>query len=341
MASKLKQFVEKRGLLFTVAASVCLSVGCSPVPSDANQDYQARLSHVLGVEVQTNPLPALPSLKKPELPQAEKISLIELGKLNQCKLSQLIAHHNTQLGKTAYPSELLKYQISFLKQLSLCTEKLNENEFELKSILTNSYEQKLRTLPVYFNNMIAGESELQRLFRLTHNEFVSSDMKQVQASFEAITYFVTLKQQISKHQFEDINEQMITTKLGVLNNNNAVAAIISSSLRQIAFNETSSHALKQLDFNQLCTQSDKAKIASNVFQKFFIKQIQPYQASLTSTLETLSPQLYTLLENQTDLQGLFAPNQNTSLLTRLKTSAKAHVSWWQQFYDQCKINPYL
>lgn len=341
MANTLKQIVIKRRLLLTATASIYLFAGCSPVPSDTNHEYHARLSHVLGIEVQINPLPPFPALQKPELPQAEKISLIELGKLNQCKLSQLIAHHNNQLGKTAYPSELLKYQISFLKQLSVCTEKLSENESELKAVLTSSYENKQRTLPIYFNNMVSGESELQRQFRLTNTEFVSSDIKQVQASFAAITYFVTLKHKIDEHQFDDIDEQTITSQLGGLNNNNAVASILSSSQRQIMLNEASTEALKQLDLNQLCAQSDKAQIASNVFQKFFIKQIQPYQASLTSTLETLSPQLYTLLENQTDPQALFAPDQMTSLLSRLKASAKAHVSWWQQFYEQCKINPYL
>lgn len=86
-----------------------------------------------------------------------------------------------------------------------------------------------------------------------------------------------------------------------------------------------------------------ATIVSNVFQKYFLKEIQPYQANLAGYLETLLPLYNQLWFDQAitnkQLNTLIALDSQNNLLNQLKGSAKKHVTWWQNFYKTCEISP--
>ena len=88
---------------------------------------------------------------------------------------------------------------------------------------------------------------------------------------------------------------------------------------------------------------DKAKIMNNIFQKFYLSQIQPYQAQLIGFLEVLQPLLNQLWYQErvttNEINQLIKANSNTNLLNQLKSSAKQHVIWWQEFYKTCEISP--
>lgn len=337
--NRLINYTTLKKQLVALFSLVCI-VGCSPKPSDINREYQNRLAHVLAISIKEYKPAPFPTFEKTTLPSPITISILELGQLDHCKLSQLIASHNNQLGKTAYPSELLKYQLAFVKQLTHCTETLSDEDNALKQTLLASFAQKQQALPAYFDNMVSAEREFLAQFRLTAAEFSSNDNQDVQQAFSALAYFTNLKQQLLTQTYEDIDESLITASLQALNNNTAIPAILSSSLRQINFNNSATAALQTLDLTSLCNNPEKAQIASNVFQKFFIKQLQPYQAALTSNLESLSPRLYFLLNEQPKLNFLFDSEHPNALLNQLKASAKQHVGWWQKFYQTCKINPY-
>ena len=122
--------------------------------------------------------------------------------------------------------------------------------------------------------------------------------------------------------------------------------LIQSARQQIAFNNSATSFVKTLNLRDICpTGKNKktAKIVSNVFQKFFLGEIQHYQAQLTGYLEVLQP-LYNQLWFKEEITSepindLTKTNSPNNLLNQLKNSAKNHVVWWQTFYKTCEISP--
>ncbi|WP_345877784.1 DUF3080 family protein [Shewanella algae] len=88
------------------------------------QDYSARLERVTAQnfiapdyrpEVDQN----LNAANRPETLEA-RLPLLESLGLMHCRLGELIAAHNSSLGRVAEPSELLKYQLAFIQAAPIC-----------------------------------------------------------------------------------------------------------------------------------------------------------------------------------------------------------------------------
>lgn len=62
------------------------------------------------------------------------IGLLDLAELNHCRLGGLIANHNSSLGKVSQPSNLLIYQLEFIKAAPDCIKTLGDSE--LKAVLS-------------------------------------------------------------------------------------------------------------------------------------------------------------------------------------------------------------
>lgn len=87
------------------------------------QDYSARLERVTAQnfiapdyrpEIDQN----LNAANRPEALEA-RLPLLESLGLMHCRLGELIATHNSSLGRVAEPSELLKYQLAFSSRADL------------------------------------------------------------------------------------------------------------------------------------------------------------------------------------------------------------------------------
>ena len=100
------------GLLLLVAASS----GCTSV-NDQLDDYQARLSRVLDEQPTAQSVTRVP--RRPvqhnrlALPQAD-INLLELLRLDQCRIGLTVAQKNSSLGRVALPSQQLLMELELL-----------------------------------------------------------------------------------------------------------------------------------------------------------------------------------------------------------------------------------
>ena len=97
----------------------------------------------------------------------------------------------------------------------------------------------------------------------------------------------------------------------------------------------------QYSKDELCPANknkQKAQTLSNVFKKFYLEQLQPYQSFLVGRLETLQP-LYQQIWHDTEMGKFVDSDSNAAILQSLKRSAKSHVTWWQGFYRTCEISP--
>ena len=324
-----------------------LMVGCSEQPRDIHLEYQQRLSHAIDRPLaKAEKLSNIPQpIPSPFNEHTISVGVLQLAQLNKCSLSTLIAEHNSQLGKLATPASKLIYQIEFIKAAPACLKVLDENSNSYQQISASLINKKT-LLANHFKHFLYNDVELKKTWQLTHYELDTNFNGLVETEL-ALKRIATIKEQIDASDYQSINTQHIYKSLAQLNRFNFSQALITATRNQIYLNEITTDYLKNnLELGTLCNpikNKKQAQIISNIFRKYYLKQLQPYQSQLTGALERLMPFYETLwgdnMDNQSALgKQLFNSNEK-NLLSRLKKSAKNHVVWWQGFYKQCEISP--
>lgn len=338
---------KRFGYLSTLVACLLLTA-CSDKPTDINEQYQQRLAIALD-----NPLPdttKLTNLKlvpiryNDEPATSQQLSIVQLAQLSHCKLNTLIAEHNSQLGRVATAAGQLTYQIQFIQLAPSCLEKLNPESKSYQAIQRELASKKQQLLK-QFNHLLYKDQELKRSWQLT-SYALNTNLAGLVETELALQDLLTLKQQIIQQQYTQIDSQALYPLLSVLRKFNFNQALVSAVRQQTYYNHSTSRYLASIDLSALCNplkNKRQAQIVSNVFKKYYLAQLQPYQAQLSGALERLMP-LYQQLwfdstTNQPELAALLQQHQPSNLLTAFKDSAKTHVTWWQKFYKTCEISP--
>ncbi|KZN30190.1 hypothetical protein N480_04365 [Pseudoalteromonas luteoviolacea S2607] len=320
-----------------IALSLSL-LGCSPAPSDVNQQYSVRLANVLDVSKAVIKKPKALSLTATDTPTSSyTISVIDLAKLGHCRVATHIANHNNQLGKLAKPSERFKYNVNFIRYAQTCI-KHQQTDNDVKETLSLALAEKRASLPASLAHVFTNEKELTKLLSLTFEEVTYEVSNGEIAAQEALSILATLANTLNNPNL--IEENKLTSALEKLNNNPYVQSLLTSTQKQILWNSSSTHWLSQLSLeNDICPEGKnkkKAKVLNNVFQKYYIQEIQAYQSKLAQRLHTLEPYFATFTEK---FGKDVYPNPITPLINDLKLTAKQHVFWWQTFYKVCKVKP--
>ncbi|MFC3031416.1 DUF3080 family protein [Pseudoalteromonas fenneropenaei] len=318
--------------------------GCDHSPASLYLDYQKRLANVSnGTFTPPSALTPLPLATKSKPEPQVTIGLLELSAINHCPLSTLIAEHNSQLGKVAAPSELFKYQLRFILQAPNCIASLQGKQQPLADKLEQALEAKKQHLLDYFNYMLYQEVEFRALFSLANQGF-SRELAGKEAAIEALAFFNRVKSKIIADSIDNDDVNELTSQLAKLHRNTYVKTLLTEAQRQREFNLVTTATLATLPIeSRLCVKqrpSDTAQFMHNVFQKFYIGQLQPLQADISGELQALLPLLYELYVQDAALSNQLNVESKLSLLTQLKMSAKSHVEWWQSFYQRCAIKPY-
>ncbi|KTF08869.1 DUF3080 family protein [Pseudoalteromonas sp. 10-33] len=338
-----KQLVSVCILL--ILATTVLSA-CTEAPSNINNTYIERLENI--TDKKSEDLPVLKSMKLNPLSELKNnkitLGIVELAGISSCNLNVVISEHNNQLGKTATAAGRLKYQIDFIQHANSCLASLEKSSATYKKI-REAKNQKQANLLHYFNAALIEEPELNRIWSLTASE-LSKEPAGFSDTIEAMQKLTAIKAQLAQSQFDEINADAIYQALETLNKYRFNQSLIKSVRQQIRLNQSATNLVENIDLNTLCPKNknkNKAKIMNNIFQKYYLSQIQPYQAQLIGFLEVLQPLLNQVWYKEpvtTDaINELLAPHSKTNLLNQLKSSAKQHVIWWQEFYKTCEISP--
>lgn len=335
------------GYLFTLLSCLLLSA-CTDKPSDVYLQYQQRLANTLEQPLRQAPelnnIVLTPIHYEQEALTTQQLSLLQLAQLSHCKLNTLIAERNSQLGKLATPASQLIYQIQFIQLAPACLEKLepsSKSYLAIKGELNNKKQQ----LVVQFNQLLYNDPELKRTWQLT-SYTLDTNLAGLTETEAALNQLATLKQQIKQQQYAQIDTQALYPLLSQLHQYNFNQALISAVRQQTQLNNSTSDYLANVDLTMLCNplkNKRQAQIVSNIFKKYYLAQLQPYQAQLSGALERLMPLYQALWLNSTSMQpqiaALLSPSQPSNLLIAFKDSAKSHVFWWQNFYKTCEISP--
>ena len=335
------------GYLCSLLCCLLLLCACTDKPADVYLEYQQRLANALDKPTPdtaklTNVALSVVSNNKPT--NAQQLSILQLAQLSHCKLNTLIAEHNSQLGKLASPASQLIYQIQFIQFAPQCLDSLEPDSKSYQAI-SNELHNKKQQLLDQFKQLLYKDPELKRTWQLTGYTLDTNLAGLVETEL-ALQSLVNLKQQIIQQQYAQIDSQALYPLLAQLRQFNFNQALISAVRQQTQLNNSTSNFLANIELSTLCNplkNKRKAQILSNVFKKYYLQQLQPYQAQLSGALERLMPLYRALWQDssptQPQLTALLSPAQPSNILTAFKDSTKTHVTWWQKFYKTCEISP--
>lgn len=304
------------------------------------QKYQKRMANVLDVESQdrlTISLPLYPSLRdlKQNIP-ATTIKLFEFYNLQHCELYSLIAERNTSLGNLQLPSTRYIYERHLLDAFQQCL--MDTEDTKLREKLENWQQAKAQQLPMVWADLIQLSSELKRGFSANFGLIEGNKQDGLSQSKEALNYLI----QIDKNKH--MNSAKLEQHLQYLMNNPLPAKLWLSQLTLTEHLNRSTEWLLQHTENLRCSGNGtdkKVKYLTNVFQKFFIKKIQPIASQINHYQYQLNPIFEEMLAHP-NLSPVFKNYINTSNkqgFENYQIAMQQHIQFWQDFFKRCNIKP--
>ena len=339
-------------LLFPGLLLGLLAAGCSHGPDAQLADYQARLSRVLDEQTPAHPMTRV--ARRPvqqnrlPLPQAD-INLLELLRLDQCRIGLTIAQKNSSLGRVALPSQQFLMELELLTHGPACVAVLQQTGDErlaagLEAALAQKYAARLH----YWWNAWPGSDEWQQ-FSGSHTplDWTVQEPAALESTLLALDFALT---QAGQLQSRDVSaalqgSESLEMHLQQLGQGKLLGRWLSSAYVLIPALHQSAALLEQrLARGGLCPAGKptaSANILQNVFVKFYAGQVQPYLALTDRVGRELLPRLEQLALRMPDAPAGFF-NWLTELQrirTELSQANQRHVQAWQAQLRQCGMMP--
>ena len=315
---------------------------CSGYNGDkAIANYQQRLARVLEATPLTDDMPMAATLAeqrdlKQPLPDL-RLDITDAYATRRCGLDTLIGERNSSLGKVYSASKQLNYELRFLSQLQQCLTQSWDNT-ALLSQLQQVYQQKQDSIGVAFNNMLLTDDTLRKELLGIRSPLPITQAKGISETWQALTKLNQLQQFIAAQNWQAASQVDIEQQLQVLYHYNSLGRL-QYSLR------SASHRLAQLNQmlesikpQQLCqprANQQQLEILANVFNTFFIAEVQQYTVNLQGYQQQLWP-LLAQLYAETPLQQALAQRFDGSLV-QMRTELAEHVRWWQALNSHCPL----
>lgn len=328
---------------FSVITCFILSlVGCTKAPNEANFAYHKRLNTQLSlpelIPYQDSKKLIVPAIDEPT---KHTIGILQLNKLQGCKLGQLIAEHNSQLGKVRSASSEFIYNVRFIQLVPECVTTLNDAQ--LAKQLNEVKHQKSDILFTYWQKMLFLDKQLASFYLPTSYSMGNVSQVQKQDTLNALHYLASIKSAMVSKQYNHISIGELEAHLATLFKNNYLPSLLRALYEQIFILQQQNNALDAVSLDGLCKvghHNQSAMILSNIFSKFYGTHIQRYHNVLLREFSQLKPALSQLWQNQeqqpfTSLIAIHPLDLDESL----KQHSIKHVRWWQQLYTRCKIKP--
>lgn len=327
--------------IFIVLVSLLSLSACDFIksPMDASLDtYLARIANV-----QDRPAIPMPDNVNVLLPTKRElhitipsisIGLLDSYELRKCGLFNLVAEKNSVLGKIQDQFRNFDYQLRVSYGIERCLMSPDISS-ALKTQLASIQQQKLKQLPAHFTNLVFSSDAMRNQLEAT--EWLSVDqgrrstqviqaLNQIDSGFSAsktLDYTSTLNALTPYQEVLEKNAVLGPLSYSMLNAGNKLGVITQQ--------------LKAHDESILCGQgrnTTKFRYLRNVFNEFFIGQIQPYLAKIDS--------IYNELNSVMDFVDTSHANYQYPIKQyhqAFRTATKEHVEYWQALFKRCGASP--
>ncbi len=249
------------------------------------EDYLVRLGRSLDQErVAITPSPPLAFPARRTLAiryPRHSISLIELYKLADCELHELIARRNSILGKVARPSRQLVYELRFLALAQQCVIVIQDTEAALASELAAVITVKQQQLPQRIWQAILGAEEWRQFWNAPQRlgDYPAQTSSVVMESLDylnaAAAAWLTGQWRVDSQLLEHHLQRMASGDGG---------ALLSAWQLSHAYLAAATRTIEQrIQRGPLCIKgmtSSKGRVFDTVTRKFFIGAVQPWLAAI-------------------------------------------------------------
>lgn len=300
------------------------------------ENYQSRLASVLDTEPFLLSAPSyieLPRKRDLTLPVEDvRMGLLDAYELRTCGLFQLIADRNSILGKVQDGFRQLQYEITLLSTLEKC---LNQIETEsLKTQLESAYQQKREQFPtVYWNTISTSDAWRKQLTPSSSALILPGEPFPHSDALVALTGYANL----SEHSTDIVTLQEPLEKQRYLGN---VFYSMDESTRWLT---ATTRQLYRDDALIVCgANRDPTRLnyMRNVFDKFFVGEVQPYLSKINSLYLDAQPALLQLNEKLPE-HPLLNEYRNAYFAGEhyqaFQNATKDHVQYWQRLFQRCNI----
>lgn len=325
--------------LLSLIAVVFVLSGCSDPAQSLMDDYAKRLGRTLALELQ-DPAPLdlqpLPSITATRADIAEtSITLVELVASRACGLDVLLGERNSSLGKVMPPSQRLKYELAFLKQVQPC---LTHPDIapDLQQKLTAIASDKTRQIDKHWQNFLQQDDTLRQQLHPYRSLSEPNSVAGVAETMQALHSLLTLQKSIVEQNWQQASSINPEQALEALYKANTLSQLQQSLRFSQNWLQSVNQQLEQLDLKVVCPagkHSDKAEILNTILLQYFIGKVQVYFAQTDGAYQQLYPLLRQLYQGtaltQPISQRFEVPN------TELKAELKRHVIWWKALQQQC------
>lgn len=325
--------------LLSLITVVFVLSGCSDPAQSLMDDYAKRLGRTLALELQ-DPAPLdlqpLPSITATRADIAEtSITLVELVATRACGLDLLLGERNSSLGKVMSPSQRLKYELEFLKQVQPC---LTNPDIapDLQQKLSGLASDKAAQIEKHWQNFLQQDDTLRQQLHPSRSLSEPNSVAGVAETMQALHSLLALQNSIVQQNWQQASSINPEQALEALYKTNTLSQMQQSLRFSQNWLKSLNQQLEQLDLKAQCPvgkSSDKADILNTILLQYFIAKVQLYLAQIDGAYQQLYPLLQQLYQGTAlapSIQQRFEASN-----TALKTELKRHVIWWKAVQQHC------
>ena len=337
--------------LLTGLLWLCLLSGCAEPDTGPDQltEYLERLERVTGVSIPPHtPFPSaldLPRVTVPTPPESNQIDLIDFLLLSGCELQVNLGRRNTQLGRTASPSQRLLLDLEFIQLVPACSALLRERgNPELATTLELASKGHQQILPISIANAILLGPEWEAFWERPKALalYPANTSSQIIATLSQLTALSSIW--LATRSLADdwaAGNRKFELLLSELRAGDGGALVMAYSIVARDISRATAMLISMNETAPLCPfgqETERSKAFDNIVSRFFVGDIQPWLVALRQRKELLlAPvnQLERPLRDAMPEQYAQWTDERDQLLNRHTALIKKHISAIQIALSGC------
>jgi len=346
-----------------LVGALLLSACQESAPEAMLKDYAARMGNVLETEIELELDQAVLAILVFPVKRERLVATTELREglwdvldFRQCDMLHLISERNSSLGKVMAPSQKMRYELRFVSALQNCYQTLeaieepDETQQAFQERLESIYQTKLANLPIEVWNGIYGSDEISHHFKLGKPPLPIESISygSPQNALEKLSELAALSDSESITLPDWLNE--IETHYEALHRSELGAGLlVSLSMMTHTLDRTAKAIETRLARKPFCFeghQPPRATILSNVFQKYYAGEVQPYMAIIQREGNRwfgLHDAMIKRLPAPSAMQDyrlqVLALESESSMWGKWVRARERHTKAWQKILGQCNMMP--
>ncbi|NHN36979.1 DUF3080 domain-containing protein [Pseudomaricurvus alcaniphilus] len=356
------QSIRSFKVIAVLLLASCFLLACERQPDAgemlARYDYRLGNALELAAGERGAPPPGVEVIELPRYPQRRdllqplqplNIGLLDFLRLSDCDLQRLLGERNSVLGKVMAGSQQLLYHHQFIRLAELCLATLAQDtgRSDLHEALELALRAKRQDSVNIGWNATAASAEFRQLFSLADGPLLPATAAlkptELLVSLQQLARMLAITEPLQSSELEAYYQVVGSANI-------AGRLLLSQQLVAVHLDRLTARVEAELDRRPLCYRaapSPRARVAEQVFLRFYIGEVQPYISAVHQQSVSLGAALETLLEPYRPWPDPFArywqltwSSQNqASVWRRFQSAVSEHTQLWQKMLRQCGMSP--